>query len=359
MAVNLSYLENRVDTSTAETARITLGEAAIQARLIAAQLDHDAETWRAKAHAATDSVHRAAFAIGFHREATWAEQDADAVRATAAAWEQQAALITEPTGAAASATPQPPDWANRLEHGLADARRTPINRGNDGGTKEQVTLPDGTKVFHKYFTPDEKNARHKVDAEELTALVGKAVAAPVPRVHRRGGELGVYVEWVDGAALPNARRRPDGKARAEAMLNSPAAQRLGLLDILTKNHDRHENNLRATIDDELHGIDHGNAWTGAQFVGQRQHRALAESQILGFMQGPGARHFVDPQHFLKFGPNPLTPGDILELRRRLSALRPAFSRRGRDQWLDASLHILGMITPHAVGTRPLVPEQHR
>lgn len=93
MNVDLSGLEQRIDTSTPEKARSTLTEAAGGARHKAGELDEAATTWRSKGAHAAASKHTAHLADGFYAEAAAAEKDADAVRGTAAAWEQQASQI--------------------------------------------------------------------------------------------------------------------------------------------------------------------------------------------------------------------------------------------------------------------------
>lgn len=93
MPVDMSGIESRVDYSTPETAKSTLTEAASGARAKAGDLDDSAATWRRKAAAAADSKHTAHLADGMFAEAAKVEQDAEAVRGTAAAWDQQASQI--------------------------------------------------------------------------------------------------------------------------------------------------------------------------------------------------------------------------------------------------------------------------
>lgn len=248
-------------------------------------------------------------------------------------------------------TTPPSDLAERVEQYLDQAQRRTIHTGEQGGLKEELTLPDGTKVFSKSYTPEDGDqGRFVIDAEELGGLIAAAINAPVPRVHRRGDELRVFTEWADGTPLHTARRRRDGAAREQAMLDSPAGKRLGLLDVLTGNHDRNPTNILVTNDDQLTGIDQGNAFTAARWIVAEPTPRAVESRAVAFMEGPGSQHFVHPDNHTAFGPNPLTPGDVAEIRTRLTALRPAFERRGRGEWLDAALITTDRLGHHATGT---------
>jgi hypothetical protein len=242
---------------------------------------------------------------------------------------------------------------SRIDRLGGTAARVAITKGDSGGLKEKLTLSDGTEVFSKAFSPDERNAAQCTDAEELAAKVAQALDAPIPQAHRRDGELRVFTEWVEGTALTTARRRRDGDARAEEMLAGRPAQRLGLVDILTANSDRHEANMVVTKDGGLVGIDQGQAWNGARWLVREPN--WAEGRIMQFMQGPGSRHFGG-QSFLELGPNPLTRADVATIRERLTALRPDFERRGRGEWLDASLIALNLLERHATGTRSIFDE---
>ncbi len=93
MDVDISAIENRIDLATPELAVATLTDAANQARKKAGDLDEAAARWRQKGVNAQNSKHTANLAAGFFARANACAVDADAVRATAAAWDQQASNV--------------------------------------------------------------------------------------------------------------------------------------------------------------------------------------------------------------------------------------------------------------------------
>ncbi|GAA1395181.1 phage minor capsid protein [Catellatospora coxensis] len=267
----------------------------------------------------------------------------------------------KPKPASAAAAPTVPADAapyHRDLTGLADlaahvanagrADRKVIAKGEQAGVKERLTMPDGTKVFSKAYADSDPDSRHYADAEQLAALVGRTIGAPVPRAYRTG-ERHIYTDWADGTDVHALRKRD--RARAEAALDSPAAKRLGLLDLLTGNIDRHEGNMFVAKDGTLTGIDQGLAWTGSDNLLDETSPIIRQAKLLGFMQGPALDHFRASS--LELGPNPLTADDVAELRRRLTGLRPDFEHVDRGSWLDFSLAVLDMLAGHTAGERSI------
>jgi hypothetical protein len=227
-----------------------------------------------------------------------------------------------------------------------------LTGGASGSGVRLATLPDGRRVVHKR-APDwgSDEPRTQADAEELASLVGDVLDAPVALVQRDGDSV-----WVQHAAGKTLGAAEDGDAdaltRFEAFRASSAGIHMGLLDVLIGNNDRNDGNL-ILGDDEVIGIDHAFAF---EMIGY-QHGA-PHPDDLGRMGGEHAPagHFITRDdngrnHWAK--DNPMTPGDVIETRRRLEALRSAFDRAERRRWLDNALLMLDQLGKHAGGSESI------
>jgi hypothetical protein len=249
------------------------------------------------------------------------------------------------------------------------ARREQLT-GGKLGVVERITLDDGTTVVSKENLTDwyGMDGRHQTDAEQLAFLVAGAVGAPVPAVYRRDPQR-VYMEWAEGRLAEEVfQERFGGNALAASLADIGAdeqvrdlfemedAVRLGLLDMLTGNVDRHVGNWFVT-DDGLVGIDHGNSWSPTRLQPALNGSPKQAEEAIAVMMSDGlAAHFVgfdgDETEFLR--DNPLTAEDIAELRRRLEELRPRFVKLGREEWLEYSLIVLDYLARFAKGDRSML-----
>ncbi|MCO5985071.1 hypothetical protein NE235_02995 [Actinoallomurus spadix] len=212
---------------------------------------------------------------------------------------------------------------------------------------ELVTFENGAEAVRKEMKVGKED---QTDREELGALVGHAVEAPVPVVHR-DSDLVVYMEYIEGDTL--VALYPEAWEPAEldhlGYQDTPAARRLGLLDVLIENNDRHNGNLIIGDDGELHGIDHNNAF------GER----IVDPEANSFT-GDYVSHLrrVGSEWEYVWKPNSLTHEDVELLRSRLEALRPEFERRGRQDWYERMMGYFEHIEDNASGTSSLLASAH-
>lgn len=224
-----------------------------------------------------------------------------------------------------------------------DAERVSLAGGESANT-ELVTTRDGRKFVTKRAhdwgdTSAEAQADvvHAAEAEQLAALVGRTIGAPVPQVYRSSADR-VWMDWAEGEPIGDLY----GAEVAQA-LDSRDAKLLGLLDQLILNHDRNTGNILVR-NGGLTGIDHGYAWL----------RHLMEDVPgplpVDSYRKPGDWFGRDGQWI----DNPLTQHDVRLLRERLEGLRPSFEHISRGEWLDYTLGRLDLLAQHAKGTVDLI-----
>jgi len=193
-----------------------------------------------------------------------------------------------------------------------------------------VTAAGGRRAVCRTVDPGTEGAegdiRYLADGEELAALAGEAIGAPVAAAWRQ--EPGrVWSEYLQG--------RP---AEPGELGGSPAAVLIGLLDAVTGYPDRC-GHLLVTPAGTLAGFGGGGAWlpweTSDPAPAPCEPAAPAALYIT-----PDGRWRDDP---------PVTAAVI---RPRVEALRPAFRARGREQWLDWTLARLDEITRRAPAAPP-------
>lgn len=249
--------------------------------------------------------------------------------------------------------------------------------GGSVGTVEKITLPDGRRVFGKTSADwFDRTGETGTDAEELAALLGRAINAPVPRVVRDGPRH-IYTDWADGQIgsewftdkLDASLDGPPDTDFLRGVVDSGPGRRLGLFDLLTQNQDRHAANWLVTQDGILTGIDHGTTWwydefslpIEFQFEGVELGEAASFPQVVrGPLQGPFVRdRWFDQDQLEDTGlavpvdTDVWTPADVVEARRRLRILRGDFIRLGHGDWLDYSLRVLDLLEPYAKGTESI------
>lgn len=207
-----------------------------------------------------------------------------------------------------------------------------------GGTTSDVTLittPDGQRAVRKAARPhtDPGDALEAADAEELAALLGDEIGAPVAQVHRDGPDS-LLIEYIDGGHAEDAQQA--------ALADTCEAARLGLLDAMTGNGDRKGNLMLR--DGQLVGIDHGAAWLYAELGYTEPVLSEPDAPMARYVaQVPGAD---DNTGTWRTDP-PIGVADVARIRARAEALRPVFEARGRGTWLDYSLNVLDGIGQHA------------
>lgn len=216
--------------------------------------------------------------------------------------------------------------------------------GSVSGDVRRVVTKDGRKLVRKvlkdpYRNPDETEAvPYQRDAEVLGAQVARAVGLDAPAI-LVGGDDG-EVLWMDLMHGQVAETAP-GDSAARAM-QSDQGVLMRLVNLLTDNSDgwRNQGNWLIGEDERLAMIDQSAAfqpWGPAERVPNWAHG------ILDFADFNGA--WID---------NPLTSGDVAEIRNRLTLLERRFVDLGRRDWYDKMMARLETIGEHASGLEGLL-----
>lgn len=133
--------------------------------------------------------------------------------------------------------------------------------GGNSATTRRVTLEDRDGTRHEtvvknygFISPEVMAAR-----EVVVAAIARAVGAQVPTtVLDPGDPATLHMEFVPGeSAYEHAVRLYDGVYDELAKFTlTPSGRRLGLLDLMTDQKDRHAGNWMITPDGSVVGIDH-------------------------------------------------------------------------------------------------------
>jgi hypothetical protein len=210
---------------------------------------------------------------------------------------------------------------------------------------ELVTFNDGTQAVRKEMLVGRER---QADAEELGALVGKAVEAPVPRVYR-DSERVIYMDHMDGSMALEL--YPDSYHQVEldhlGYHETRGARLLGLLDILIENGDRHNGNWLINDQNEVQGIDHNLAFTREGTV-DPEADSFAADYITGVRQVRGL------QFEYEWATNSLSRGDVEVIEQRLRALEPEFDRLGHQDWYAGMMARFQKIKDNAGGTTSIL-----
>lgn len=219
-------------------------------------------------------------------------------------------------------------------------REREVLAGGESAVTELLTLADGTRVVHKSGAA----LATANDAEQLSALVARALGVRAPRVYRNAADS-IYMEYVDDAITADELRQTEPKqweARTAAALDWNDGNLVGLLDVLISNSDRNMGNWMLTADGRTIPIDHGHAYTVPSDDLETYQPVPAGPVEALTGTGPFADAYTG-------GSNPLTAADVTEVRRRLEALRGDFDHIGRGDWLDYSLRVLDKLEREAAG----------
>ena len=173
-----------------------------------------------------------------------------------------------------------------------------------------------------------RTADERADAERLGYVVARAVGANVPPAFRYS-QTELLMDFVEGTS--GNTMQTDLSAR-QRVARTPAARRIGLLDILIGNEDRHSGNW-ILVDGEAVGIDQGEAWS-------EHGKNLAD-----WIHKDFARTYYDFKngHWIK---NNLDPADIDRLELALRALRPEFEP-SRQAWYDEMMERFAQVKRHS------------
>ncbi|MFD7841582.1 hypothetical protein ACFV4K_01400 [Nocardia sp. NPDC059764] len=226
-------------------------------------------------------------------------------------------------------------FARRVEEAIAagEAEVVVLSTGM-GRMAERVELvtfatDPPTQLVRKIVT----NPQH-AHAEALVSLVGQAVGANVPQVHRVQDRV-VYMEVMPGEVGADRFTTPMAEG-LDAALATPDGRRLGLLDVLVGIPDRNLVNWLITADGQISGIDHSLA-----FGGGRRGDELSTSLF--------ARHYATEgaDGEITWHDHDLSAGDMPGMRTRLEGLAPEFAALGRDDWHRALMDRFDEVERHA------------
>jgi hypothetical protein len=141
-----------------------------------------------------------------------------------------------------------------MDSGVA-GEKGPDTEGNQGSTKV-VTFGNGSQWVRKRVS---EKGKTDLDREELAAKVSAAIGAGAPPVIRTG-PTEIHMPFVEGKAALAAGHslsHPD-----LSKLPPDDVRRIGLLDRLIGNMDRHSGNFMIGPQGELVPIDHNMSWQG-------------------------------------------------------------------------------------------------
>lgn len=216
---------------------------------------------------------------------------------------------------------------------IADVKE--LSGGNVAESVALVTFGDGRLAVAKQM-----RTRPEVDSEILTSHVGRAIGAPVPAVipspELDAGVNGVWMEHASGQTAMQTNRTDF--MRTVTAQNSAAGKRLGLLDLITNNVDRHAGNWVIDDDGAPIGIDHSGIEMG-RHVGGDLDPGVAASP---FVQ----QHWADRTDLAD---NDLSADEVEDLRNRLQELRGRFTDLGREDWHDRMMERFEQVAAHATG----------
>jgi hypothetical protein len=230
-----------------------------------------------------------------------------------------------------------------VDSGYRESDVTELTEGASSLEVARIRYADGTVAVKK------KANWGQTENEQLAGIVGQAIGAPVPPVLRTEFDE-VVMGYVPGDVPAWSWKHLDADqidAEMQVLGDTPAGQRLGLLDLLIANGDRHDGNV--AVDEhsgELSGgFDHGQAfgnlkpgpppWQFSQFG----TRWLEEDPVT--------------RKFRWADRNPLTAADVRWLRTRLDAIRPQFDELDRLRDWKFMVAQLDQLAAHAGGTTNL------
>jgi hypothetical protein len=233
-----------------------------------------------------------------------------------------------------------------------------------------VTFNNGSQAFRKSLPAEfgEHYRRKVADAEQLAAVVGQALGAPVPGVYRTD-EFTVYIEFVEGMTYAEYRHLAADAAVADLetfttqddsltlpqMADSDTGRLLGLLDVLVANLERGDLNTMITPSGTVAGADQGTAWElrleWGDDLSPLPPQPLRSVYVRHFLELPNQRGET-----VRWAPvNDMSTRDIERIRARLNALYEDFELLGRVTWWQDMMARFNEIARRARGTHDRLP----
>lgn len=226
--------------------------------------------------------------------------------------------------AESSAGPSPVEW---------------LGEGNEGATAI-VTLPDGSKVISK---GQDSTAN---DREELASYVAQVIGAPHPTIVRQPGAgrdiIETYQQGVPGSRYLSKKLENETYGSAayfdkydqemHRIRTTPEGRKIGLLDALTANSDRHDYNWLVGPDGKPISVDLGHA----NFDSSNYSSPFMPTDGMGNPVLPS----VSTQDYNRYWDD-------------LMKLQPEFARLGHPDWFANMMWTLAKL-----GGKPLTPEKY-
>jgi hypothetical protein len=223
-------------------------------------------------------------------------------------------------------------WMNKKPENATEAKlqdamksgiktdKTPDVEGVQSNT-HILTFNDGSKWVRKDLgnSPmSSENIEFNIDKEVLASKVSTALGAGAPEVIKMGPSE-IYMPFVNGHAAAAA-TQPGGEAWQSAedddkyfskLINSPEGQKIGLLDMLIGESDRHYGNVMITSGGKPVPIDHNDSWGMVNADGSLAYSSPFAAQL---------------EQKVKAGKSPFSAADISAAEGRIKALKPEFDK---------------------------------
>lgn len=212
-----------------------------------------------------------------------------------------------------------------IESGVADRR--PLS-GGAMASVDLVTFNDGTRAVRKFArkVPTGRSPKDQQDAEELSGMIARAIGVKTPAIERTS-DAEIFMEYEEEDDPGTSLRGGE----IDKLAATPEGVRMGLLDVLIANPDRHPGNYLVNYDqDRITAIDHGFAWDDPE----------------DFYPSTFARNFGRT--------SPLSPADIAELRPKIGELRADFERMGHLDWYEQVTDMFEQIAQRSNGTERIL-----
>jgi hypothetical protein len=232
---------------------------------------------------------------------------------------------------------------------------TPLSQGAMGETRK-FELADGTSAIWKKAVRDLMgigsrtpwSTKDSTDAEELSALTAAAIGVPAPAIQRTGDDT-IFMETMPGE--PAAIKYEDRRQPPMDLLRSRQGLKLGVLDVLIENTDRHGGNYLVDNQDNMYAIDHGMAFNQTNMVDESGRTVRRPTWTTSRILSPFALGtLIGGGQFIT---NPLTRSDVAHLRRKVDELKPQFEARGRADWWESMSERMDQLAAKATGTEDI------
>lgn len=241
------------------------------------------------------------------------------------------ATLRTPSKKEGSATPA--DLQASVESGKPRVGRRLSDRSYS--TVHRVTGADGRPMIRKKTGRDDGpgwdySANDQALSEDLSSKYGRSMGADVPSTYRSSDDT-VFMDLVPGQAGGSDQERLD-KAVA-----SDRGRRLHLLDLITGNVDRHDDNIIIDADGNAHGIDHAASFMGAPVSYRGEQMPQTPNSFDPFAQHYGTT-VEAPNGTTRWADKmPFTREEVLDARTKLVEMKPEFVAAGHEDWYDAAL----------------------